>query len=182
MKNVETILVPVDFSDCSPGVVQRAAQLAAQLDAKIIVMHALEKPGEISGDTLIQPSGETERVSVMDHLKQGAASHLPQYLNVIEEEGARAGEPLMVEGEAANSIISTAENFNADLIVMGTHGRVGLRRMLVGSVAESVLRRAVVPVLTVRSQHRSHCEASSCQSCTSGIGAEILDVRAELDG
>ncbi|MBC8422914.1 universal stress protein [bacterium] len=181
MESIDTILVPNDFSDCAPGVVRRAAQMARALDAELVVMHSYEVPTGLTADTRIEPSPGAGPVAVGDHLRGGAEGRMPAYVGIAEAEGARA-RGLVVPGKPVDAILAAADDVGAGLIVMGTHGRRGLHRLLLGSVAEAVARRSEIPVMTVRSRWHGGCEAKSCAVCTTHMKSELVQVRAELDG
>jgi universal stress protein A len=181
MESIDTILVPNDFSDCSPGVVRRAAQMARALDAELVVMHSFEVPGGLTKGTNIEPAPGAAPVPAGDYLRGGAEQRMPAYVGIARAAGARA-RGLVVSGKPVDAILAAAEDVTAGLIVMGTHGRRGLHRLLLGSVAEAVVRRSEVPVMTVRSRWHGGCEAKSCAVCTTHMKSELVQIGAELDG
>ncbi len=134
MLNIRTILHPTDFSERSTWAFRLACALAHDLGAGLIVLHVAPPPAP-------DPNGmlKKEYERLWDALVQ-----------------VRAGEPaIQLEhqfrpGEPAEEILHMARASKCDLIVMGTHGRTGLSRLLMGSVAEAVLRQAPCPVLTVK--------------------------------
>jgi universal stress protein A len=145
---VTRILVPIDFSPSSRAALEYATFLSGKLGAEMNVLHVWEPPGYVGPDTLAllpvaagQPGWDQMRSEVMREvdLFLGKSQPRPSKLNVRVE----AGEP-------SDTILGTAKGVGADLIVMGTHGRTGLSRLLIGSVAEAVLRRSTCPVLTIR--------------------------------
>ncbi len=145
---VTRVLVPIDFSPSSRAALEYATFLAGKLGAELTVLHVWEPPGYVGPDTLAllpvaagQPGWDQTRGEVMREVELflGRAQSRPRNLSARVE----AGEP-------SDAILSVAKEGGADLIVMGTHGRTGLSRLLIGSVAEAVLRRSTCPVLTVR--------------------------------
>jgi nucleotide-binding universal stress UspA family protein len=126
------ILCPVDFSDASAHAVDHAAAIAGRYGARITALHVLSP---------VTPSREA---MPLDRLRQETASFL---------EPARAAgiavDVLVETGRAANHILDRAAQLPADLIVMGTHGSSGFEHLMLGSVTEKVLRKAICPVLTV---------------------------------
>jgi len=181
MNDIDTILVPNDFSDCAPGVVRRAAQLATALDAELVLMHSYEIPSGLTPETRIEPESKGPPVAVGEHLRSGAEGRMPAFVRLAEAEGARA-RALVRAGKPVDAILEAADEVGAGMIVMGTHGRRGLHRVLLGSVAEAVLRRSELPVMTVRSRWHAGCEARSCAVCKTHMKSELLEVRDELDG
>jgi universal stress protein A len=140
-----TMLVPTDFSEHSDQALEQAAELAAQLDATIHLMHVVQ----------ISPmGGGPEVASVYPTTLIDSATSAAQ--TALEARAARHRDratmaPVRIEiGDPRDVIDRVAEELGADLIVMGTHGPRGVRRMLLGSVAEAVVRTAPCPVLTIR--------------------------------
>jgi nucleotide-binding universal stress UspA family protein len=141
----KTILVPHDFGTGSDHALTYAVDLAKALGAELVVMHAFEIPmiGFPDGALVATPELASRVLeSANSGLKKAVAMH------------ADAGHPLrsmVKQGPTWQTIIETATEIGAGMIVMGTHGRHGLPRALLGSVAEKVVRTAHCPVLTVHS-------------------------------
>ncbi|GGL29146.1 universal stress protein UspA [Halarchaeum grantii] len=145
----EHILVPTDGSDVAEAAVERAIDLAAKYDATVHALYVID----IDATTL---SLGTEQV---DRLRQGKLDEMPEVKAEAEEatgvvaDAARdAGldvEEHIRTGSPARAIRKFVDENEIDLIVMGSHGRAGLSRTLLGSVTEKVLRRTRVPVLVV---------------------------------
>jgi nucleotide-binding universal stress UspA family protein len=139
----KTILVPTDFGEPSEAALDYALELAKALKAEIIVMHAYEIPIMGFPDGALVATAElTSRI--LDGAKAGLDRQIKDHL----------GQGVLIrgvikQGEAYRMVNETAEEVGADLIVMGTHGRRGIPRALIGSVAEKVVRTAKVPVLTI---------------------------------
>jgi nucleotide-binding universal stress UspA family protein len=139
MLAIRSILHPTDFSLYSENAFQLALSLARDYGARLAVVHVAPPPLAVYGDGLYAP--------LPVHFDEG----LREKLNEV---AAKAGEvPLekkLYEGDPATEILHAAREFKSDLIVLGTHGRTGLGRLLMGSVAEQVVRKAPCPVLTVK--------------------------------
>jgi len=141
MLPIQNILHPTDFSEHSENAFNVACSLAQGYGARLILLHVLERPVLAYGGVMTPPPpGAEERVSARKHLQQIKPSH-----------PALAVDRLLEEGDPAATIMQVARERNCDLIVIGSHGRTGLSRLLMGSVAETVLRKASCPVLTVKS-------------------------------
>lgn len=181
MNDIRTILVPLDFSDCSMGVVRQAAQLAARLGSELVLHHAVETPGGLGSKTLVTPAPGAEPVPIGQHLLASAEARMPVYLAAAAAEGVEVAHRIS-EGKPTDAILAAADALGADMIVMGTHARTGLNRLLIGSVAEAVVRQAEVPVVTLRNIRHAACEASSCGSCRSHVTPARMRAEAELDG
>ncbi len=137
------ILVPTDFSECADHALAYAVKLAVPLDATIYLVHAITVSlGSFPEIGVAQAtwSIETSTKNAQESLDKRAAQY-----------GARVpfASSIVDVGDARDVIDTAAATMGADLIVIGTHGRRGLRRILLGSVAESVVRSAPCPVLTV---------------------------------
>lgn len=148
MPAVRRILVPIDFSPSSRAALEYALFLAAPLGAELEALHVWEPQGYVGPDALAllpvgtgQPGWDQTRADVQREVEQ-----------LLAKAGARPRTAAVrVEaGEPSDTILRLAREGGADLIVMGTHGRTGLARLLIGSVAEAVLRRSSCPVLTIR--------------------------------
>ena len=148
MPAISRVLVPIDFSPSARAALEYATFLAGKFTAELEVLHVWEPPGYVGPDTLAllpvaagQPGWDQTRNEVTREVDQflAKAKAKPKALSVRVE----AGEP-------SDTILNLAKEWGADLIVMGTHGRTGLSRLLIGSVAEAVLRRSICPVLTIR--------------------------------
>jgi len=135
------ILVPVDFSPCAEYALDYACELAAKLGARVHVVNAV-------ADTLPELAAAiTDQMVAALH-----RNHAAMLAELVEPRRAVAsfGEISVVEDTARDAIVNAARALHADLVVMGSHGRRGLSRVLIGSVAEDVVRRAPCPVLVVR--------------------------------
>ncbi|MCA8913379.1 MAG: universal stress protein [Planctomycetes bacterium] len=141
-KPFSRILFPTDFSETGAKALKRAIALTEDMDAELFVLHVID-------DTLISTHVEEERHIILKELRKHALEemrkHLPKHLmENFETIGA------VKRGEPGKAICSYAETHHCDLIVMGTHGRTGIERALIGSVADKVVRRAKSSVYLVR--------------------------------
>lgn len=137
-----TIVVPIDFSEASEHGLDYAASLAGEPDSRIVLVHVMVyKPAyhEMSGAVdWFSPAAIKEMDERLRHL---ADKVLPAGLTIITE--------VLVEPSVEKAIVNFASRIGADLIVMGTRGRHGFQRWLLGSVAREVLSRAECPTITV---------------------------------
>ena len=141
------ILVPVDLSEGSLGLIQYAIQLARPFNAEIEVIHAWEPPQYVAPDLLVAAPGWSSA-----SLEQVAVEAASKELNELVAKVKETPRPIkhrVVVGEAASTVLRIAEEGKHELIIMGTHGRRGLPRLLLGSVAQKLVARAHCPVLTV---------------------------------
>lgn len=133
------ILVPTDFSTGGQQALQMAVSLAREQQAELIVVHVEEPPMAYGGGEFYYGLSEPNR------------DQLQRMLNEIQIDDSRVvvRRQLLV-GAPATAIVNFARDEGVDFIVMPTHGRTGLGRLLMGSVAEEVVRKAACPVLTVK--------------------------------
>jgi nucleotide-binding universal stress UspA family protein len=144
---IRSILLPTDFSECGNFALSYAASLARTFGAAIICVHVIEPMVPTVGY-----SGVTEPLpiaDITDQLEDSAERELPKIAGGEECAGLEI-EELIVHGEAAAEIVRVAKDRNVDLIVVSSHGRTGLGRILFGSTAEAVVRHASCPVLVVK--------------------------------
>jgi len=147
MLEIHSILFPTDFSECGNFALSYAASLARTFNAKIICVNVIEPIIPTVGY-----SGMTEPLpiaDIADQLEDSAERELPKLAECDECAGIEV-EELVVHGEAASEIVRVARDHHVDLIVISSHGRTGLGRILFGSTAEAVVRHATCPVLVVK--------------------------------
>jgi nucleotide-binding universal stress UspA family protein len=137
--NAHKILFPTDFSPASQEALKWATSLARDTGASITIVHVEEPPMAYGGGEMYVGDGEGHR----EELKKSLVEVVPADSSIHFEHKLLIGDP-------ANAIVQTAEDEHADFIVIGTHGRTGLTRLLMGSVAEAVVRHAKCPVLTIK--------------------------------
>jgi universal stress protein A len=176
-----SILVPLDFSDCAPKLLDEAIRFARAFGAELLLLHVSDPPRSLPLNALVQPRGAREPIAVEALLRADADAHLGPMVQAARERGIEA-EARVAFGRIADVIREVATRERVDMIVMGTHGRTGLARATIGSIAEEVLRHADVPVVTVRTRHHAGCAASSCASCALGESDVEHLVDAEGDG
>jgi nucleotide-binding universal stress UspA family protein len=144
--DIKTILVPTDFSDYAEYAYNWALGLAADCNAKIILFHATPTMSHLAfPESVYYPDlAKMERELIADAEKQVAAFAAKKGTSAV------AVETRVALGEAVWEICRMAERAHADLIIMGSHGRTGLSHVVLGSVAERVVRHAGCPVLVAR--------------------------------
>lgn len=149
------ILVPVDGSAPSDQALVEAIALAGHLKARMHLVHVVEPLLMVAPETM--PATVHE---VTENMRKLGAKLLQECESKAANAGVEVDTSLLDApgGPAGEFIVKKADEVNADLIVCGTHGRRGLRRLVMGSDAEHIVRRASVPVLLVRKQAASEGE------------------------
>ncbi len=138
----QVMLCPTDFSPSSAKALEIAGSMARDRSAPLLVLHVAPKPLTTLGGTEAVPPMPDE-INLKDARDQLARVKAPAGVKM---------EARLEMGEAAAVILSVARETNCQMIVMGTHGRSGLSRLLMGSVAEEVVRKAPCPVLTLKAE------------------------------
>lgn len=144
MAEFKKILCAVDFSDHSPKLADYAKTLARCTGAKLLCVYVAPSLSQYVGFHVPPSSIE----SFVGEIVAGADTSMDAYLKE-HFAGANATGKVLV-GYPAEEILNTAEDEGADLIIMGTHGRTGIDRILFGSVAEKIVKSSKCPVLTIR--------------------------------
>ncbi len=146
------ILVPVDGSATSVAGLTQALGLARDQRAKVKLLHVIDEFGVFT-----TPDGGLNAGAVISALKRGGRQVLARAVRRAASRGLKPEAALVenLSGRVADIVVEQARRWRADLIVMGTHGRRGVHRALLGSDAELVVRQAPVPVLLVRSGGRA---------------------------
>lgn len=149
MLRIRSILFPTDFSPCAERAYAHAVHLARQLDARLHVLSVVyhEEDAETSPMSFL-PLGSDELA-----VQLGLESYKRAKSDGDDEDSLDVVNVQLQSTSAWRTILEYLEDNRIDLVVMGTHGRHGLDRLLLGSVAEQVVRRAPCPVLTVRQEH-----------------------------
>jgi nucleotide-binding universal stress UspA family protein len=158
MTVIARILVPVDFSEHSDRAVEYAVAMGKHFGACVELFHVVEDPFESGG------WGSEVYVSDLDGLRSRALDDAKARIERCRS-GVLAGDVPIVAtvqmGHVANTIVEYATAAHADLVVMGTHGRTGLAHLIIGSVAERVVRLAPCPVLTVGLEKSKNAHAAA---------------------
>ncbi len=137
--NKKNILFPTDFSTASDAALVHAENFAKQSSATLIILHVEEPPLAYGGGELYYGLPEPSSERILEML-QDVCPHDPDL----------PFEHQLVMGDPATEIVRVAKEEDPELVVLGTHGRTGLSRILMGSVAEAVVRHAPCPVLIYR--------------------------------
>lgn len=148
MLPVHTILHATDFSTYSKYAFRMACAVARDYKARMIVVHVMVPPVVVYSEGMVPVQAENIQEVLNERLRTLADQHpeIPM-------------ETRLVEGDPATEILRAAEESKCDLIAIGTHGRTGVHRLLMGSVAEQVVRKAPCPVLIIKTPE--HQEAGS---------------------
>ena len=145
--NFKTILFATDFSEGSDFAFQAALSLARKYEGKLILIHIINEPVDLRGFYVPHISFD----KLEEEIEQGAEKLMEKFCRTHIKDFSNY-ETFVLPGIPYDEIIKKAEEFETDLIVMGTHGRTGLDHVLFGSTAEKVVRKSPIPVMTIRIQ------------------------------
>lgn len=144
MARFKKILCPVDFSECSALALDYALALAEEKGARVSVLHVLP---DVLADPDVHPYF-SEPVLTSDETRERAYHELGSFVSRALKRNV-AADVILESGDVVDEIVKKSERLAPDLLVIGTHGRRGFQRLLLGSVTERLLRRSTIPVLSV---------------------------------
>lgn len=151
MLKLTRILVPVDFSEASRLALDDAASLASRFDAHIDLLHVWDLPALVNPQEVAATAGLP--ASILESISHNASDALERFTAAARAKGISIHAAQSKAGASTyRTIVDEAERGRYDLIVIGTHGRTGLGHVVLGSVAERVVRHAPCPVLVARAQ------------------------------
>jgi universal stress protein A len=140
-----SILVPVDYSEPS----RRALELALTLDggAKVTAVHVWDRPAYVGEQIIAHADGS--RRSLSELIRENAEREMTEFLSLVKPPAGVAFEHKLISGEPVTAILAEAGQPGYDVIVVGSNGRSGMSKLLLGSVTEKLIRLSPIPVLTV---------------------------------
>ena len=158
--NIRKIIYATDFSSCCDTAMQYATAFASAANARLLIVHVDdETPGLVIGNV---------GYGYLPQIDQIAQQQLEKLKSIKPESATVVYEHHFLRGNVADEIINFSQEQEADLIVIGSHGASGIGRLLLGSVAEAIIRRSTCPVLAVRA---NACSASPTKTDSeSGVG------------
>jgi universal stress protein A len=143
-----SILVPVDYSEHSKLSLGYAVRLAGEVGGSLHVVHVWDRPTYASDAVLVRRPGE-ENSTLSELIQKNAQKDMDDFLRSVTVPSSVPMTHELASGDPAAVLVSKLKEGKYDLIVVGTHGRTGLMHLLLGSVAEKLVRLSPVPVLTV---------------------------------
>jgi len=146
MITIASILCPVDFSEASHNAIRYACEFARSMGSKVYLLNVVE-PRAMAADMALN------YIPVEEELEKAAVEDLKPILQQALDAGITAQSEVMI-GTPADVILQQAADWDVNLLIMGSHGKTGLSRLLMGSVAEAVVRKAACPVLIVKAKEK----------------------------
>ena len=148
-RKLKKILVAVDFSASSVAAVKQALDVATRFDAQILLLHVLHDPAEAPGFYSSKKAGK----KVLKNMEQAASEMMAEFVDQHLKKWQKV-EARIAPGLPAEQVVRLADTERVDLVVMGTRGQGGLKRLMLGSVADKVIRACSCPVLSVRGDEK----------------------------
>jgi universal stress protein A len=151
MAELRKVLCPVDMNLDAGSTAEEAAGLARALGAELLLLHVMGEPAFALGDPMLAPGEVTS--FALPQLNEEYRAEMQRRLDELGEQLRATGvsvSTLLLRGSPHEAIVSTADNEHVDMIVMATHGRKGISHLLLGSVAERVVRTSKIPVMTLK--------------------------------
>ena len=148
---IKTILLPTDGSECSAKAMAYALSFARQYGGRVVALHVIDQRWEEQTRVVFAEVGQ----DLTQKIRNGYEEEARRILREVTDAASKVGVPVeskVLTGIPSEDIVRFAQQLPADIIIMGTHGRAGMSHLLLGSVAEKVVRRAPCPVLTVRKE------------------------------
>ncbi len=152
MIKIHKILCPVDFSDASRKAVRYAHEFAKGMGANLFLLNVVE-PRPMAVDMSLS------YVPLEEDLEKAAREDLEEIIKAEREQGVEVDADVQI-GTPSEVILEKADELDVNLVILGSHGKTGLSRLLMGSVAESVVRKAKCPVLIVKAEEKEFIEES----------------------
>jgi len=150
MTMLERILIPLDGSIRAERILEQVGKILRREDSEIILLRVVDLP---SSDSDMDPDHRADYEALLDRERERAEEYIDDLANRYRDRGATV-HGRVAEGSAAETILKQSVEVRASMIALATHGRTGLARWVMGSVAEKVLRASTVPVLLVRSSRK----------------------------
>ena len=149
MSDFKRVLLATDFSAASRGAEAAALSLARSLGAAVSVLHVVELPPGLDPKVAVHPDRDGPTLQLGDYVKAEDRQELERVVAGFRAAGVPVTAAVQI-GPVAAAVAEEARRWPADLVVVGTHGRTGLRRVVLGSIAERLVRISPAPVLVVR--------------------------------
>ena len=145
---IRRILVPIDYSQNSQVALNYAAELALSFGASLDIVHVWDRPTYVTDSVMVQRPGEAHR-PIGELIRENAQKDMNEYLSGITLPSGVASTSRLLSGDPASSLVLELKKGEHELVVLSTHGRTGVAHLLLGSIAERLVRLSPVPVLTV---------------------------------
>jgi nucleotide-binding universal stress UspA family protein len=151
---IRRILVPIDYSDNSKAALAYGAELATSFGASLDIVHVWDRPTYVTDAVMVQRPGEAHK-PIGELIRENAQRDMDEFMAGITLPSGIPVQTRLLSGDPAGTLLEELKKAEHDLVVLSTHGRTGLSHLLLGSIAEKLVRLSPVPVLTVPLRGRS---------------------------
>lgn len=151
---IRRILVPIDYSDNSKAALAYSTELALGFGASLDIVHVWDRPTYLTDAVMVSRPGEAHK-PIGELIRENAQHDMTEFLSTVSLPATLSTTNRLLAGEPASALLEELKKGEHDLVVLSTHGRTGFAHLLLGSIAEKLVRLSPVPVLTVPSRNRS---------------------------
>jgi nucleotide-binding universal stress UspA family protein len=151
---IRRIMIPIDYSENSKVALAYGAELALGFGASVDIVHVWDRPTYVTDAVMVQRPGEAHK-PLGELIRENAQHDMTEFLSQVSLPAALSTSSRLVPGEPASALLAELNKGEHDLVVLSTHGRTGFAHLLLGSIAEKLVRLSPVPVLTVPVPGRS---------------------------
>ena len=145
---IRRIMIPIDYSENSRAALAYGAELALGFGASLDIVHVWDRPTYLTDAVMVQHPGEAHK-PIGELIRENAQRDMAEFLAEVSLPAGVSSSSRLVSGEPASALLAELKKGEHDLVVLSTHGRTGLAHLLLGSIAEKLVRLSPVPVLTV---------------------------------
>ncbi len=145
---IRRIMIPIDYSENSKVALAYGAELALGFGASLDIVHVWDRPTYLTDAVMVQRPGEAHK-PIGELIRENAQHDMTEFLSQLNLPVGLSSNSRLISGEPASALIAELKKGEHDLVVLSTHGRTGLAHLLLGSIAERLVRLSPVPVLTV---------------------------------
>ncbi len=145
---IRHILLPIDYSQNSKIALAYGAELATSFGASLDIVHVWDRPTYVTDVLMVQRPGEAHK-PIGELIRENAQKDMDDYLSGITLPAGVPSSSRLLSGDPASALLAELKKGAHDLVVLSTHGRTGFAHLLLGSIAEKLVRLSPVPVLTV---------------------------------
>jgi len=145
---IRRILIPIDYSENSKAALAYGAELAQSFGASLDIVHVWDRPTYVTDAVMVQRPGEAHK-PIGELIRENAQHDMDEFISSITLPSGVPVQTRLLSGDPASTLIAELKKSQHDLVVLSTHGRTGIAHLLLGSIAEKLVRLSPIPVLTV---------------------------------
>jgi len=145
---IRRIMIPIDYSENSKAALAYGAELALGFGASLDIVHVWDRPTYLTDAVMVQRPGEAHK-PIGELIRENAQHDMNEFLKELTLPAALSTSSRLIAGEPASALLAELKKGEHDLVVLSTHGRTGIAHLLLGSIAEKLVRLSPIPVLTV---------------------------------